>query len=86
VARALGLSGPRGAVVGEVVPRSPAAQAGLQTGDVIVGYQEVPIDAPQELTRRVAATAPGTRVTLSVVTPSGRRSVTITLVELRDRR
>jgi serine protease Do len=86
VAKALGLGGRFGAVVGEVAPRSPAALAGLQPGDVIVGYQDAPIEAPQELTRRVAATAPGTRVTLSVVTPNGRRPFTTTLVELKDRR
>ena len=69
-----------------MIPRSPAALAGLQRGDVIVGYQEAPVDTPHELTRRVAGTPPGTRVTLSVVTPGGPRSLSTTLVELKDRR
>ncbi len=86
VAKALGIGGRRGAVVAEVIPRSPAALAGLQRGDVIVGYQDAPIDVPQDLTRRVAGTPPGTRVTLSVVTPDGPRSLTTTLAELKDRR
>ena len=86
VAKALGLGARRGAVVAEVIPRSPAALAGLQRGDVIVGYQEAPVDTPHELTRRVAGTPPGTRVTLSVVTPDGPRSLSTTLVELKDRR
>jgi len=34
----------------------------------------------------VAGTPPGTRVTLSVVTPDGPRSLRTTLVELKDRR
>jgi serine protease Do len=86
VAKALGIGGRRGAVVAEVIPRSPAALAGLQRGDVIVGYQDAPIDVPQDLTRRVAGTPPGTRVMLSVVTPEGPRSLTTTLAELKDRR
>jgi serine protease Do len=86
VARALGLDGRRGALVAEVMARSPAALAGLQPGDVIVRYQEAPIEAPQDLTRRMAATAPGTRVTLAVATPSGPRSLSATLVELKERR
>ena len=70
----------------EVVPGSPATLAGLKPGDVIVGYQDAPVDNPQQLTRRVAGTPPGTRVTLSVVTPSGPRSVSTALVELKDQR
>ncbi len=86
VAKALGLSARRGAVVLEVVPGSPAALAGVKRGDIIVGFQDAPIDTPQQLTRRVAGTPPGRRVTLSVVTPGGPRSVSTTLAELKDQR
>jgi serine protease Do len=36
MARALGLERPRGIVIGEIIPDSPAEQAGLQDGDVIL--------------------------------------------------
>jgi serine protease Do len=85
VAKTLGLGVRRGALVAEVVPRSPAALAGIQRGDVIVGFQDAEIQSPHELTRRVAGAAPGSRITLSIVTPSGPRSLTIALVELKDR-
>ena len=41
VSRSLGLPSQRGAVVAEVVPRSPAAAAGIREGDVIVSFQNV---------------------------------------------
>ena len=75
----------RGALVTEVVSRSPAAQAGLEAGDVIVAFEGQPIQDPHDLTRRVAGTPPAKRVTLEVVGPRGKRTVTTTLGELRER-
>jgi serine protease Do len=84
VARSLGLPGRRGALVAEVVPRSPAAAAGIQPGDVIVEYQSEAIGNPHDLTRRVGGTAPGSRVSLGIAKPDGTRSVGVTLGELKD--
>jgi serine protease Do len=82
--RRLDLPGERGAVVAEVVPRSPAAEAGLSPGDVITTFQNAPIGSPNELTRRVGGTPPGTRVTLRVMRPGGERSVAATLGTLPE--
>jgi serine protease Do len=83
--RQVGLTGERGALVAEVVPRSPAAAAGLAPGEVITAFQNVAIQSPTELTRRVGGTPPGTRVTLKVARPgAGERTVTATLGTLRD--
>jgi serine protease Do len=59
--RSLKVPAQRGVVVAEVVPRSPASAAGIREGDVIVSYQNVPIQSPGELTRRVGGTPPGTK-------------------------
>jgi serine protease Do len=75
-----------GALVTEVRPGSPAAQAGLKVGDVIVHYQNHDIHHPQDLSRRVAATQPGTKAKLDVVNAGARRTVEVTVGELKDER
>ena len=82
--RVAGLPAPRGALVVQVVPRSPAAAA-LAEGDVITEFQSVAIQSPTDLTRRASGTPPGTSVTLKVVRPGrGERTVTVTLGRLSD--
>ncbi|PYM15426.1 MAG: hypothetical protein DMD81_15065 [Candidatus Rokuibacteriota bacterium] len=77
-------AGHGGAVVAEVVPGSPAASAGIKPADVITAFQQAPIEDPRGLTRRVATTPPGTRVTLEVARAGQRTTLTTTLGELRD--
>jgi serine protease Do len=85
VQRELKLPPGRGALVAEVVPRSPAAAAGVQKGDIITAFQSAPIQSPNELTRRVGGTPPGTEVALKVVRPgSGERTVTGKLARLPE--
>jgi serine protease Do len=84
VRRALDLPPQRGALVAQVVPRSPAAAAGLAEGDVITAFQDAPIQSPHELTRRVAGTPPGTKVSLRVARRDGQRAVSVTLARLAD--
>jgi serine protease Do len=78
------LAAPRGALVAEVSPGSPAARARVAPGDVIVGLQGEEINGPRDLTRRVAGTPPGTAVTLRVARGGQERTVQITLGELSD--
>jgi serine protease Do len=84
VRRALDLPPQRGALVGEVVSRSPAAAAGIMPGDVVTALGDVPIQSPTDLTRRVARTPPGTEVTLRIVRKGGERTVTARLGRLPD--
>jgi serine protease Do len=84
---AVDLPAARGALVAEVVPGAPAAAAGLKPGDVIARYQGEEIQDPRDLTRRVAATPPGTTVRLDVARPGGgTTSITARVTELRERR
>ena len=75
---------PRGAVVVEVASGSPAARAKLAPGDVITAFKGEEVNGPRDLTRRVAATPPGTSVSLRVTRDGQPRTVDVTLGELRD--
>jgi serine protease Do len=66
LAEALKLDGTQGALVGEVMPDSPAAQAGLQTGDVITAFDGKPVATSQDLPGMVAETPVDQDVTVTV--------------------
>lgn len=66
LAEALKLDVTAGALVGEVMPDSPAAQAGLQSGDVITAFDGKPVASSQDLPGIVAETPVGQDVTVTV--------------------
>ena len=82
--QAMRLERARGALVAEVVPRSPAAAAGLKPGDIITDFQGAEIQSPHDLTRRVGGTPPGATVALRVARGDGRHEISAKLGELRD--
>jgi len=66
VAAVLGYDAPKGAVIEAVSADSPAAQAGLEKGDIILSFGEKTVDTLRDLTRAVATTKPDdtTQITL----------------------
>ena len=66
VAGAVGLDHPGGALVSEVTEGSPAAKAGIKTGDVITSFAGEAIKDPKDLSRAVADVTPGAKETLDV--------------------
>ncbi|MFO1069800.1 MAG: Do family serine endopeptidase [Geminicoccaceae bacterium] len=66
IAASLGVKEPKGALVAKVEPDSPAAAAGLQARDVIVGFGDKKIDTVRDLTRAVAATPANTEAQIKV--------------------
>src|SRR2546422_9611420 len=56
-----------GALVGEVTAKSPAEEAGLKDGDVIVEFNGKKVSDNRHLRLMVAQTAPGTRVTVKAI-------------------
>ncbi len=57
---------PEGAVIAEVVPGSPAAQAGIQKGDIIVAIDGKPVRSATQLRNSVGLTPVGRRIQLTV--------------------
>lgn len=66
IAEGLGLDEAYGALVSQVVEDSPAEKAGLQTGDVIITYDNERVDEMRDLPRLVASTTANSEVTLDV--------------------
>ncbi|HEX9748107.1 MAG TPA: Do family serine endopeptidase [Methylomirabilota bacterium] len=84
LAQSLGLAGTNGAVVGSTITGSPAAQAGLQQGDVIVAYDNTPVADYRHVQRLVAETRVGKSVTLQVVRKKQKMDVAVTIAEVPD--
>jgi serine protease Do len=55
------------ALVHDVTPGGPAAAAGLQPGDVIVGWDGAEVDGSDMLSTMIALTPPGTEVRIDVL-------------------
>jgi len=63
----LGLKQRQGAIVAEVVKGSPAEDAGLKVGDVILKFNDHVVRASRELPEMVALRPPGTKASLTIL-------------------
>lgn len=77
----LNFEGRHGVVVREVVEGSPAAEAGLQRGDVLVRLGDMPLMHAMQLTDMVMAQQPGTEVALHVMRGETPLTINVTLGE-----
>jgi serine protease Do len=66
IAKAVGLPGPEGALVGDVTPNSPAQKAGIQSGDVILAINGTPIAESNQLRMNVSMMNPGQTAKLKI--------------------
>ena len=82
MAKALKLPRPGGVIVASVVPDSPADKAGFKRGDIILEMNGKPIKGATELSIKVAKTAPGTKVSFTVLRGKKKLTLTARLEEL----
>jgi serine protease Do len=75
---------PRGALVSQVDPKGPAADAGLKPGDVILAVDGQAIERSSEVPPLVAAIKPGKKVTLTVWRDKSERSLRVEVDELPE--
>jgi S1-C subfamily serine protease len=59
IGRQQGLNLPAGAYVGQVTPSSPAAQAGLRQGDVLLSLNRRPVRGASDIERALGSLAVG---------------------------
>ena len=81
-AELLGLADRKGALVSKVEPGGPAAEAGIQRGDVIVEFNGKPVKKMAQLPRLVAAAPVGSKARVKLIRKGKEKSVTVQLGEL----
>lgn len=84
LAEQLNVPEPRGALVSTVVPDSPAAEAGLQAGDVIVSVDGNPVSDDLGLRLTISQMRPGTTARIEFYRDGELQSVEVELGRLED--
>jgi len=74
----------KGALVSKVEPGGPSDQAGIQRGDVIVQFNDTPIDEMEELPRVVAATPVGSKAKVVVLREGKRKTVELEIARFPE--
>ncbi len=82
MSKALGLGGDGGALVAAVEPNTPAAQAGVQPGDVIRSVNGQAIKDPSALALNVAGIKPGDQAKLDIVREGQTETLNAQVAEL----
>jgi serine protease Do len=84
IADSLGLNKAQGALVDSAQDGSPAARAGLQSGDVITAVNGAPVKDARDLARTIGTLQPNASVKLDIVRQGEARVVTVTLAQMPD--
>jgi serine protease Do len=81
LAAAMGITGRRGALVSDVVEDSPAANSGLQRGDVVLQLNGRAVQDASHLRTLIASAGAGTTVSLRVARGGASRTIEVQLTE-----
>ena len=84
LAEGFGLEDDEGALVSRVDPTGPAAEAGIERGDVIMKFDGTPIKTMEDLPRKVAATPVGKKVEVVVLREGKRKTLKVEIGELSE--
>jgi serine protease Do len=84
LAESFGLSKPNGALISSVEKNGPADKAGIEASDVILKFDGKPVNSSSDLPRMVAATKPGSKVTIELWRKGGSRNVTVEIAEMPE--
>jgi serine protease Do len=82
MAKAFGEKETEGIVVGDVSPNSPAKDAGIQRGDIILQINGKPVSDSNQLRMSVSMMQPGTELKLKTLRNGTERDATVKLAEM----
>ncbi|NOZ29657.1 MAG: PDZ domain-containing protein [Chloroflexi bacterium] len=77
-------SGPGGALIQKVHPDTPADEAGLRPGDLIIAVDGQPIDQEHPLNELIGSRKPGERVEITILRGGRRMTIGLALGEHPD--
>jgi serine protease Do len=76
----------KGVLISEVMPDSPAAKAGVQSGDILLEFEGKKMEAPGDLQRAVGLSSPGTSSKMKVWRDQGEKTLEVKIGEAPDER
>jgi serine protease Do len=85
IAESMGLRSNKGALIAETQANTPAAKAGLRSGDVIVSVDGRRVETPRELSRRIAALGPKRQTQVGFIRDGREQTVSVQLEALPER-
>jgi len=80
--KAFGEKEARGVVVGDVTPKSPAQEGGIQRGDIILDVNGKPVSDSNQLRMVISMMQPGSNVKLTVLRDGSEKQVSLKLAEM----
>ncbi|NLA39789.1 MAG: DegQ family serine endoprotease, partial [Methanomicrobiales archaeon] len=84
LSKSLGLKDVKGVLISDVMKSSPAEDAKLKSGDVIVKVNEQSVSEPAELQMNISSRSPGETVKLELIRDGKTRSISVKLGELPE--
>jgi serine protease Do len=81
IAKGLNLPDQNGALVGDIMPNSPAQKAGIKSGDVIVEVNGKKITDAHDLILFISDFAPGSQATVKFIRDGDTKTVTVMLAQ-----
>jgi serine protease Do len=84
LAQSLGLTGTKGALIADVIKGSPADVAAIKRGDVVVAFQNKPIEDASSLQNSVSIAAIGSDVNLTILRNGSKQDVKVKVGNLEE--
>jgi len=83
LAKGIGLDEPKGALVANIDPTSPAAKADLKAGDVVLAFNGSKVKEMRDLPRLVADAEPGSKATLDILRDGHEKEIAVEIGKLK---
>ncbi|MFW3615374.1 DegQ family serine endoprotease [Billgrantia antri] len=79
LAESFGMDSPSGALIADLDPEGPAAQAGLQAGDIVLEVDGEEVERSRNLPRLIGRVTPGNEAELTILRDGERQDIAVTI-------